>query len=98
MMDYERLLVCGKSLHQPEYRVMGLGFKKGLSKNQVRTIFRRQDYVMTCGGIDDVIDNYEGMCKGGGAASFFDDVTMIPDPSEHDALQRNLLVLDDVML
>ena len=99
MMDYEKLLVCGKSLHQPEYRVMELGFNRGLSKNQVRTIFKRQDDVMKDGGgIDEVIGNYEGRCKGGVVASFFDDVTMIPDPSEHDTLQRNLLVLDDVML
>ena len=31
-------------------------------------------------------------------ASFFNDVTSIPDPTEHNATWRNLLVLDDVML
>ena len=97
MMDYEKLMVCGKSLHQPEYRAMQLGFNKGLSKNQIRKIFKRQDDVMQDGGPEKVISDVK-ICKGGVDASFFDDVTMIPDPSEEDRLQRNLLVLDDVML
>ena len=36
--------------------------------------------------------------KGGVDASFFEDVNMIPHPSEHDASQKTVLVLDDVML
>ena len=53
---------------------------------------------MMQGGIENAIDDYDSICKGGVDASFFDDVTSIPDPTEHDALRRNLLVLDDVML
>ena len=97
VMDYDKLMVCGKSLHQPGYRIMQLGFGKGLSKNQVRKLFKKQKYVSKCGGIDEVLSGVT-KCKGGVDASFFDDVTMIPDPSEHDPSQRNLLVLDDVML
>ena len=92
MMDYEKLMVCGKSLHQPEYRAMQLGFNKGLSKNQIRKIFKRQDDVMQDGGPEKVISDVK-ICKGGVDASFFNDVTMIPDPSEEDPLQRNLLVM-----
>ena len=33
MIDYENLMVCRKSTHQPEYRDMQLRFNKGLSKN-----------------------------------------------------------------
>ena len=51
MMDYEKLMVCGKSLHQPEYKAIELELGKGLSKNQVRTIFRRQEDVMAGGGV-----------------------------------------------
>ena len=99
MMDYDNLMVCGNSLHQPEYRIMKMGFDKGLSKTQVGKVFKIQDEVVKeYGDVEQLIDQYEGRCKGGVDASFFDDVTMIPDPSEHDALRRNLLVLDDVML
>ena len=98
MMDYENLTVCGRSLHQREYRAMQMGFDKGLSKNQIRSLFRVQDEVMKKGGIDEFLSNYHMRCKGGVDASFFDDVTSIPDPTEHDASRCNLLVLDDVML
>ena len=97
MIDYEKLMVCGRSLHQPEYRILQLGFDKGLSKNQIRKLFQKQEYVMEDGGPDKVLSGVTKF-KGGIEASFFDDVTMIPDPSEHDPLQRNLLILDDVML
>ena len=97
MLDYEKLMVCGKSLHQPEYKAMKLGFDKGLSKNQIRTVFRRQKDVMDEGGVWESIKDIS-KCKGGVDASFYDDVTMIPDPSEHEASKRNLLVLDDIML
>ena len=98
VMDYEKLMICGKSLHQPEYRVMELGFDKGLSKNQVRRLFRDQSDVMDNGGIKEVIENYSGICKGGIDALFCNDVSTILDPCEHDPSSRNLLVLDDVML
>ena len=97
VMDYNKLMVCGRSLHQPEYEVIRSGFDKGLSKNQVRTLFRKQDGIMEQGGVDKVLSTVD-ICKGGINASFFNDVEMIPDPTEHDASQRNLLVLDDVML
>ena len=43
MLDYDTLTVCGKSLHQPEYRIMKRAFEKGLSKKQVNAIFENQD-------------------------------------------------------
>ena len=98
VLDYNNLMVCGKSLHQPSYKIMQLGFKKGLSKTQIGKIFIRQGCVMEDGGPEKVINDYSLTCKGGVDASFFDDVTRIPDPREHDASRKNLLVLDDVML
>ena len=77
---------------------MQLGFDKGLSKTQIGKMFIRQDKVMEEGGPEKVIDDHCVTCKGGVDASFFDDVTRIPDPCEHDASKNNLLVLDDVML
>ena len=99
MMDYENLIVCGNSLHQPEYRIMKMGFDKGLSKTQVGGIFKIQDeYIEDGGDAEWFIDQYDGVCKGGVGASFLDNVAMIPDPKEHDIKRKNLFVLDDVML
>ena len=38
-LDYNNLLVFGNSLHQPEYRIIEEGFKRGLGKNQILNIF-----------------------------------------------------------
>ena len=35
MMDYDNLMVCGNSLHQPEYRIMKMGFDKGTSRKSL---------------------------------------------------------------
>ena len=41
MLDYDTLTVCGKSLHQPQYRTEDAAFSKGFSKSQVRTLFEQ---------------------------------------------------------
>ena len=46
MLDYDTLMVCGKSLHQPEYEVMRSGFDKNLSKWQVSKIFEHQEKII----------------------------------------------------
>ena len=46
LMDYDKLMVCGRSLHQPEYELMHKGFDKGLSKNQVRELFAVHDDII----------------------------------------------------
>ena len=97
VLDYENLMVCGKSLHQPSYKIMQLGFDKGLSKTQIGKIFIRQEYVTEYGGPEKVIDDLR-VEEAGEDASFFDDVTRIPDPREHDASRKNLMVLDDVIV
>ena len=42
-LDYNRLYVYGKSLHQLEYRVLREGFENGLSKRQIANLFAQQE-------------------------------------------------------
>ena len=95
MLDYDQLIVCGKSLHQLEYKIMKDAFSRGFSKNQVNKLFEYQDDI---DDVENVIENYQGKCKGGITAAFNDDPSTIPDPSQHDPQSKNLLVLDDCML
>ena len=100
MLDYDNLIVCGPSLHQPLYNIMNKGFSMKLSKDQVRSIFKNQDRIsqkVDC--VDDLFEGgYEKRCKGGVDAEFIDDIDLIPDPSEFDVDKKNVLVLDDVLL
>ena len=98
-MDYSNLIVCGRSLHQPEYKIMQQGFEKRLSNAQVGGLFVNQERAKEqSGSLEQFIEDYRLTCKDGVDAVFFEDVNRIPDPCEHDASKNNLLVLDDVML
>ena len=98
-MKYDNLIVCGRSLHQPEYQIMQQGFGKGLSNTQVGALFVNQERAKEeSGSLEQFIEDYSLTCKGGVDAVFFEDVARIPDPCEHDASKKNVLVLDDVML
>ena len=95
MLDYNNLIVCGPSLHQPMYDIMNKGFSMNLSKDQIRTIFENQNMITS---IDSLFDTYDGRRKGGVNAEFIEDVNQIPDPSQFDERKKNLLVVDDVLL
>lgn len=53
-------MVYAKSLHQPEYRIMELSFKKNLSKEQIKVLFNHQEEIMNEEGIEKVLDDYNG--------------------------------------
>ena len=95
MLDYNNLIVCGPSLHQPMYDIMNRGYSMNLSKDQIRTIFENQNMITS---IDSLFDTYDGRRKGGVNAEFIEDVNQIPDPSQFDERKKNLLVVDDVLL
>ena len=105
MLDYENLMICGRSLNQPQYQVMQHGFNNKLSKQQIRKIFKHQE------GIGDIFEDLESgrdveefvrqldhKHEGNIDAAFHDDVTDIPDPNEWDSNNKNLIVFDDIML
>ena len=98
VLDYDNLMVCGRSLHQPEYKIMKAAFDKKLSKAQIKVVFQSQMDVMDEGGPEKVIQEYDGPCRGNIKASFDSNVANILDPKDYDSTQKNLLILDDIML
>ena len=98
-LDYNHLYVFGKSLHQQEYQIMKRGYEAGLSKSQVANIFHNQEVLVRVQLSPlEAIEEYTGLKRGNIKANFYGDCTMIPDPSELDVLQKNLLILDDCFL
>ena len=97
-LDYNHLYVFGKSLHQKEYIVLKKGLEAGLSKEQLGNLFRNQRSIKSpVQVIDEYISN-GGEAKGGIKAEFFDDCKLIPDPSELNDQEKNLMVFDDCIL
>ena len=98
MLDYNKLVVCARSLHQPEYTVIRRALEKRFSKNQIRTLFESQDQIASEGGLDECLKQYDGPTYGGIEGEFLDDVTYLPDPSEIDRTKKAFYVFDDVIL
>ena len=98
-VDYNHLYVFGRSLHQQEYKILRKGYEDGLSKKQVANIFLHQK-VLAKVNLPPLkaIDEYNGVRDKSVKADFYDDCTMIPDPTELNADEKNLLILDDCFL
>ena len=98
-LDYNHLYVFGKSLHQQEYQILKKGYEDGLSKRQVANIFLNQE-VLTKIQLSplEAIEEYSGARTGTVKADFYSNCATIPDPSELNADEKNLLILDDCFL
>ena len=78
---------------------MKTGYKAGLSKGQVANIFHNQEVLAKVQLSPlEAISEYTGIKRGNIRANFYDDCAKIPVPSELDAAEKNLLVLDDCFL
>ena len=98
-LDYDHLYVFGKSLHQKEYKILKAGFEKGLSKDDITNIFENQE-VFHKKGINPVeaIDAIDATIEDNTHAEFYDDCDEIPDPSELNPEDKNLMIFDDCIL
>jgi ABC-type lipoprotein export system ATPase subunit len=98
-LDYDNLMVFGKSLHQMEYQVIKAGFEAGLGKEQIANVFKNQDSLLEAGITAlEAIQTYTGLKENNIKANFYTDCDLIPDPSELDPKAKNLLILDDCYL
>ena len=100
-LDYDHLYVFGKSLYQPEYKILQRGFENGLKKCDILETFKDKDEIIKRG-----IDAFEYVdcvatqkkCKGEIVAKFFSDGSDVPDPSDLRSNNMNLIIFDDLML
>ena len=98
-LDYDHVYVFGLSLHQTEYQIIEKGFQMGLSKEQITNLFSNQQAMTQAKLVPmDVLKNYTGIHNGKIKADFFSDCTAIPDPTNLDKTEKNLLILDDCIL
>ena len=102
-LDYNHLYVFGKSLHQREYKILRKGLESGLSKEQISNVFKNQEEV-TANRMDPekLIEQYidqGGIVNGKIKANFYNECSnQIPDPTELNEHEKNLLILDDCLL
>ena len=99
-IDYDHLYIFGKSLHQPEYKILKMGLEEGLTKDEITCFFDSQDYIKNVNvspcQIIKQISNRSG--KGNIMVEFFENADSVPDPKDLNEQHKNVLVFDDLML
>jgi hypothetical protein len=101
-LDYNNLKVFGKSLFQPEYRIIKAAFEQNLPKEVIVKLFNMRDEIEDEDPIailQEAAKNYEPdptveqiTCQ------FFESADCVPDPKDLNRELKNLMIFDDLQL
>ena len=100
-LDYNNLQVFGKSLFQPEYKILKSSFEKKLPKEVILKLFNVQGEIAKLNARPELIiediskkwgDKADMECK------FFETEDDVPGPEDLDANKNNLMIIDDLQL
>src|SRR5580692_519208 len=102
VLDYNKLFVFGRSLHQPEYQILKAGFEHQLPKSQITQILAHDALINK---LDDkpenvafgISQNLEEDEKSNITCEFYENPDDIPDPKDFDKKEKNLIIFDDIM-
>lgn len=100
-LDYNNLQVFGKSLFQPEYKILKKAFEEKIPKEAILKLFDIQDEIMRhdvspiC-----VVEEISKKLpeKADIESQFFETASDVPDPSGLDPQKKNLMIFDDLQL
>ena len=100
-LDYNNLCVFGKSLFQPEYKILKTAFKENLPKEYILRLFNMRDEIQNSQIPPSVIvqewaKTIEG--KPDLKCMFFETASVVPDPRELNPEDKNLMIFDDLLL
>jgi energy-coupling factor transporter ATP-binding protein EcfA2 len=100
-LDYNNLQVFGKSLFQPEYRILEKAFEQKLPKETIIRLFDLQDEISALNVSPLLI--IEEMAKSSNERSdidckFFETSEVVPDPRDLNDGKKNLMIFDDLQL
>lgn len=100
-LDYNNLQVFGKSLFQPEYRLLKKAFEEQLPKEAIVRLFDNRDEVMKLdisptALVEEVAKTQP--TKSNIKCSFYESSDDVPDPKDLTAENKNLMIFDDLLL
>ena len=92
MLDYNSLIICGKSLHQPEYKLLSSCLEKGYQKKRDHAIFKQGS-----GNVDSYINHILSKLTPLINVEMYNGSVTILDPCDLDTLRNHVCVFDDLM-
>ena len=104
LLNYDKLYIFARSLHQPEYQCVIEGFKNKLHKSDILDmlnvghLIKKKDSSIEELALGLRLDNDKnGIEPSSIEAEFYSSPNDIPDPADLDKSIRNLMVFDDIM-
>jgi len=100
-LDYDNLMIFGKSLFQPEYRILKKAHEEQLPKEAIIRLFDNQDEIMQLKVapfqlLEEMAKNQTN--KSDIECKFYDSASDVLDPKELSSDKKNLMVFDDLLL
>ena len=100
-LDYDRLYVFGKSLFQPEYKILKKAMEEKLPKEAIINLFDNQESIEKINASPLVI--IEEMAKNINQkpdieCAFYESAEDVPDPRDLSSENKNLMIFDDLLL
>ena len=99
LLDYDKLIVYGKSLWQTKYKIIKNGFDNNLDKEQVYNIFKNREKIKDINPfelIKEISETYPNK-KNVIGCEYFENGEDIRDPAELNPNDKNLIIFDDVI-
>ena len=100
-LDYDNLCVFGKSLFQPEYRILKKAFEENLPKESILGSFNMRDEIQNRTIPPSIVlqecaksIKNESNVK----CNFFETASDVPDPRDLNSENKNLMIFDDLLL
>ena len=100
-LDYNNLCVFGKSLFQPEYKILKEAFEENLLKDYILRLFEMGDEIEESEiPISAVVQEWAKTIEDKSTlkCNFFETGSDVPDPRELNPLDNNLMIFDDLLL
>ena len=95
-LDYSKLSVFGKSLFQPEYKILRKGFEEQLPKEMIMRVFENRDEMLReqispNELIHEMAKNQKTRSKEPIECNFYESADDVPDPKEISPEHKNLM-------
>jgi len=101
-LDYSKLSVFGKSLFQPEYKILRKGFEEQLPKKVLMNVFENRDELLRqqislIQLLEELAKNRQNKSESI-ECNFYESADDVPDPKEISPEHKNLMIFDDLLL
>ena len=100
-LDYDNLWVFGRSLFQPEYRILKKAFEENLPKEYILRLFNMRDEIQNSQVPPSIIVQEWAKSvkkKSDVKCNFFETASDVPDPRDLNSEDKNLMIFDDLLL